>query len=155
VKLVDTTVLIAASPSEVFALLTQAELLIEWMAPIVSLDPRPGGELTWTHHNGDTVRGEFVELVPDRRVVFTYGWERVDVGVPPGSTVVEIDLRPTASGTELRLVHRGLDGPMADAHRGGWSNYLRRLTERAEGRDPGPDPLVDGRVPTRAELGMS
>jgi uncharacterized protein YndB with AHSA1/START domain len=108
----------------------------------------------WTHHNGDTVRGEFVELVPDRRVVFTYGWERGDVGVPPGSTVVEIDLRPTPSGTELRLVHRGLEGPMADAHSGGWANYLTRLACRAEGRDPGPDPLADGRVPTRAELGL-
>jgi uncharacterized protein YndB with AHSA1/START domain len=64
--------------------------------------PRPGGEVSWTHHNGDTVRGEFVELVPDRRVVFTYGWERTDVGVPLGSTVVEIYLRPTATGTELR-----------------------------------------------------
>jgi uncharacterized protein YndB with AHSA1/START domain len=155
VKLVDKTITIAAEPSDVYALLTQAELLIEWMAPIASLDARPGGEVSWTHRNGDTVRGEFVELVPDRRVVFTYGWERTDVGVPPGSTVVEIDLRPVPTGTELRLVHRGLEGPMADAHSGGWANYLARLTTRAEGRDPGADPLAAGRVPTRAELGLS
>lgn len=155
VRLVDTTISIAAPPSEVYALLTQADLLIEWMAPIASLDARPGGEVTWTHQNGDTVRGEFVELVPDRRVVFTYGWERADVGVPPGSTVVEIDLRPTPAGTELRLVHRGLEGPMANAHAGGWANYLARLATCAEGRDPGPDPLADGRVPTRAELGLA
>lgn len=154
-KLVDRQVVIAAEPSEVYAFLTRADLLIEWMAPIAVLDPRPGGELSWTHHNGDTVRGEFVELVPDRRVVFTYGWERADVGVPPGSTVVEIELRPVPGGTELRLVHRGLEGPMADAHDGGWSNYLARLAIRAAGSDPGPDPLADGRVPTRAELGLS
>jgi uncharacterized protein YndB with AHSA1/START domain len=154
VKLVDTTISIAAEPSEVYALLTQAELLIEWMAPIATLDARPGGEVSWTHNNGDTVRGEFIELVPDRRVVFTYGWERTDVGVPPGSTVVEIDLHPTPAGTELRLVHRGLEDPMADAHAGGWTNYLGRLATRAEGGDPGPDPLAAGRVPTRAELGL-
>lgn len=153
-KLVDTTISIAAPPAEVYALLTQAELLVEWMAPIASLDARPGGALSWTHHNGDTVRGEYLELVPDRRVVFTYGWERDDVGVPPGSTVVEIDLRPTPKGTELRLVHRGLEGPMSDAHAGGWMNYLARLAIRAEGREPGPDPLAAGRVPTRAELGL-
>lgn len=153
-KLVDRRIVIAASPSDVYALLTQADLLIEWMAPIASLDPRPGGEVCWTHHNGDTVRGEFLELVTDRRVVFTSGWERPDVGVPPGSTVVEIDLRSVPGGTELHLVHRGLEGPMADAHDGGWSNYLARLALRAEGRDPGPDPLADGRVPTRAELGL-
>ncbi|HEX4981462.1 MAG TPA: SRPBCC family protein, partial [Ilumatobacteraceae bacterium] len=97
-KLVDKTILIAAAPSEVYALLTQADLLVEWMAPVASLDARPGGEVSWTHHNGDTVLGEFVELVPDRRVVFTYGWDRTDVGVPPGSTLVEIDLRPTPAG---------------------------------------------------------
>lgn len=153
-KLVERTISIAASPSEVYALLTQAELLVEWMAPIASLDPRPGGEVSWTHANGDTVRGEFVELVPDRRVVFTYGWVRADVGVPPGSTVVEIDLRPNATGTELRLVHRGLEGPMADAHTGGWANYLGRLAVRATGADPGPDPLAEGRVPSRADLGL-
>lgn len=154
-KLVDTTLSIAASPSDVYALLTQAELLVEWMAPIAYLDPVPGGELCWTHHNGDTVRGTFVELVPDRRVVFTFGWDRRDVGVPPGSTVVEIDLRPTAAGTELRLVHRGLEGPMADAHSGGWANYLSRLATRAQGRDPGSDPLAAERVPARAELGLA
>ncbi len=40
-KLVDKTISIAAAPSEVYALLTQAELLVEWMAPIASLDARP------------------------------------------------------------------------------------------------------------------
>ncbi len=153
-KLVDKMIVIAAPPGEVYALLTDAELLVEWMAPTARLDPRPGGEVTWTHRNGDTVRGEFVELVPDRRVVFTYGWDRADVGVPPGSTVVEITLRPVAAGTELRLVHRGLEGPMADAHAGGWGNYLGRLAARAEGRDPGADPLAGERVPTRARLGL-
>ena len=153
-KLVDQRIVIAAPASEVYALLTQAELLAEWMAPIAELDARPGGAVTWTHHNGDVVRGEFVELVPHRRVVFTYGWERTDVGVPPGSTVVEIDLRPVAGGTELHLVHRGLDGPMADAHAGGWANYLGRLATRAGGVDPGPDRLAAGRVPSRRDLGL-
>ncbi len=43
---------------------------------------------------------------------------------------------------------------MADAHAGGWDNYLHRLAATAEGRDPGPDPLLDERVPTPAELGL-
>jgi len=118
------------------------------MAPIADLDAQPGGSLRWTHLNGDSVIGEFLELLPDRRIVFTYGWDREDVGIPPGSTTVEIDLLPRGGGTELRLVHRGLSGPMTEAHDGGWSNYLARLAALAEGRDPGPDPLAAERVPS-------
>jgi uncharacterized protein YndB with AHSA1/START domain len=147
-KLVEKRIFIAASPTRVYELLTDEELLVEWMAPHAELDARPGGRLTWTHVNGDSVVGTFVELVPSRRVVFTYGWDREDVRIPPGSTTVEIDLRPHEGGTELYLVHRGLAEPMADAHSGGWSNYLARLTALAEGRDPGPDPLAAERVPT-------
>jgi uncharacterized protein YndB with AHSA1/START domain len=147
VKLVERRVFIDDQPARVYELLTDAEHLATWMAPLVHAEPRPGGELTWTHHNGDTVAGAYVELVPDRRVVFTYGWQRADVGVPPGSTTVTIDLRPRCGGTELHLVHRGLSGPMAEAHAGGWANYLGRLAAVAEGREPGPDPLADERVP--------
>jgi uncharacterized protein YndB with AHSA1/START domain len=151
-KLVEKRIVIDAPPSVVYELLTQAELFVEWMAPTAELDTRPSGQITWTHHNGDTVTGTFVELVVNHRIVFTFGWQRADVGVPPGSTSVEIDLLPHRRGTELHLVHRGLEGPMADAHAGGWDNYLSRLAVRATGRDPGRDPLEHERVPARHEL---
>ena len=152
-KLVDKHVFIDASPARVYELLTDAELLVEWMAPVAEIDATPGGALTWTHVNGDSVVGTFVELTPHRRIVFTYGWDREDVDIPPGSTTVEIDLRPRDGGTELHLVHRGLTEPMADAHTGGWSNYLARLAAVAEGRDPGIDPLAGERVPSARETG--
>jgi uncharacterized protein YndB with AHSA1/START domain len=153
-KLVEKRIFIAASPTRVYELLTDEELLVEWMAPHAELDPRPGGKLTWTHANGDRVAGTFVELVPSRRIVFTYGWDREDVRIPLGSTTVEIALRPHEGGTELHLVHRGLAEPMADAHSGGWNIYLGRLAARAEGRDPGPDPLEAERVPAARDLGL-
>jgi hypothetical protein len=84
--------------------------------------------------------------------VFSFGWDRPDIEVPEGSTVVEIDLIPQDGGTRLRLVHRGLEGPMADAHDGGWTNYLARLAAVAEGRHPGPDALADQRVPSARQL---
>jgi uncharacterized protein YndB with AHSA1/START domain len=152
VKLIERELFIDAPPERVYELLTDAELLIEWMAPEAELDARVGGHIRWTHLEGDSVVGNFVELVPARRVVFTFGWERPDIAVPPGSTTVEIDLRPAGGGTELRLVHRGLSGRMADAHAGGWTNYLTRLAVVAEGRDPGPDPLAGERVPAAADL---
>lgn len=153
-KLVDQRIFIDAPPARVYELLTQSDGLAEWMAPFVDADPRPGGALMWTHANGDSVVGEYLELVPARRVVFTYGWDRPDVKIDPGSTIVEIDLRPLRGGTELHLVHRGLPGPMADAHAGGWTNYLGRLAISAEGRDPGPDALAGDRVPSARDVGL-
>jgi uncharacterized protein YndB with AHSA1/START domain len=151
-RLVRRSIQIGAPPSLVYELLTDRALFVQWMAESAGIDGRPGGLIRWTHPNGDSCSGHFVELVADRRVVFTYGWERPDVEIPPGSTTVEIDLVPHARGTEVRLVHRGLSGPMADAHAGGWTHYLRRLATRAEGGDPGLDPWADRRVPAAGEL---
>ena len=152
IRLVDRRLVIDAPPSRVYRLLTDAERFVEWMAPEAVLEPRPGGTITWRHANGDRCRGTYVELVPDRRIVFTYGWERAEVGIPPGSTTVEITLRPHGTGTELHLVHRGLPGPMVEPHDGGWRHYLTRLADLAEGHDPGPDALAAQRVPTAQEL---
>jgi uncharacterized protein YndB with AHSA1/START domain len=154
VKLVDRTIEVHAPADLLYELLTDAEHLVRWMAASAHVEARVGGIIRWTHANGDSCSGEFVELVPARRIVFTYGWERPDVEVPPGSTTVEITLEPIGGSTRLRLVHRGLAGPQADAHAGGWANYLARLAAVAEGQDPGPDALADERVPTAAELGL-
>jgi uncharacterized protein YndB with AHSA1/START domain len=54
------------------------------------------------------VVGRFVELVPPRRLVFTYGWEDGRMGVPPESTTVEIHLVEQDGATTVRLVHHGL-----------------------------------------------
>jgi uncharacterized protein YndB with AHSA1/START domain len=157
IRPVDRRIHIAAPPARVYALLTDATRFVEWMAPEAVIEPHPGGRITWRHTNGDRCGGSFVDLVPDRRIVFTYGWERPDVEIPMGSTTVEITLHPTSTlsgvGTELHLVHRGLPGPMADAHDGGWRNYLGRLLTLAEGHDPGPDPLAAHRVPSAAAPG--
>lgn len=152
-KLVERTIEIAAPPSVVYDLFVDAGQLVRWMAPTAEVDATVGGTIRWTHANGDSCIGAFAELVPARRITFTYGWDRPEVGIPPGSTRVEIRLEPHGiDGTLLRLVHRGLSDPMADAHAGGWANYLRRLAAVAEGRDPGPDPLAGERVPAAAEV---
>jgi uncharacterized protein YndB with AHSA1/START domain len=152
VRLVEKRLRIEAPAELVFEMLTRAEHFVRWMAPTADVDARPGGELRWTHANGNTCSGRFLDLVPGRRIVFSYGWARADVEVPPGSTTVEITLIPVGTGTELRLVHSGLAGPLADAHAGGWDNYLGRLAAVAEGRDPGPDRLARERVPSATEL---
>ena len=152
-KIVAQEIVIDATADTIYQMLVDPELFVLWMADDATLDPVPGGTVRWTHANGDTCSGNYVQLVPGRRVVFTYGWERPEVEIPPGSTTVEIDLLPHVDGTTLvKLVHRGLGDLAADAHTGGWRHYLDRLRSAAEGRRPGPDPFVDRRVPTPREL---
>jgi uncharacterized protein YndB with AHSA1/START domain len=125
VRLASHQVRIAAPIEVVWAHLTTAEGLVRWVGPAATADPAPGGVLRWTHPDGSTVVGHFVEVVPPRRVVFTYGWEDGQLGVPPGSTTVESDLVEEDGATTVRLVHHGLppqpsrttsgDGPTSSA----------------------------------------
>ncbi|SOX53410.1 ATPase [Mycobacterium ahvazicum] len=150
-KLAAQQLVVHASAQRVFELFTDPDQFIQWMAPQATLEPIPGGIVRWTHPNGDTVSGRYLEITP-HRIVFTYGWERPEVEIPPGSTTVEIDLTPQPDGsTMVTLVHRGLDEPAADAHRGGWAHYIDRMRRTAEGEDVGADPWAQRRVPTFEE----
>ena len=115
---------IAAPATVVWVHLTTADGLTRWVGPEASAEPVPGGALRWMHPNGATVVGRFVELVPHRRVVFTYGWEDGRLGVGPESTTVEIDLEERAGVTTLRLVHHGLPPDALADHERGWAYFL-------------------------------
>jgi uncharacterized protein YndB with AHSA1/START domain len=130
---------VAAPPAAVYAYLTESDRWASWQGEEATIEPQPGGLFRMRMGTGETARGQFVELVPDRRVVFTWGW--VDVpGVPPGSTTVEIELVAEGDGTMIRLTHRDLPADDAPTHEAGWRHYLTRLGARAEGLEPGPDP---------------
>jgi uncharacterized protein YndB with AHSA1/START domain len=123
-RLASYEVTIAAPVEVVWAHLTTAEGLVRWVGPEATADPEPGGMLRWVHPNGATVVGRFVELVPYRRVVFTYGWEDGRLGVALGSTTVEIGLVEEADTTTLRLVHHGLPPETVPDHQQGWAYFL-------------------------------
>jgi uncharacterized protein YndB with AHSA1/START domain len=139
---------IAASPETVWQYLVDAEKATRWMGQSASYDPRPGGLYRVDVIPGHTASGEFVELDPPHRLVFTWGWEPGADGpnpVPPGSSTIEIELVPNGAGTTLRFTHRDL--PSSDAvqsHAHGWDHYLERLTIAGAGGDPGRDPWIDG-----------
>lgn len=138
-KAIEKVITIAARPETVFRLLTDPREYVRWKGKLAELEPRPGGAFRVDFMNDkDIVVGKFVEVVPARRVVFTWGWQGNEI-VPPGSSTVEIDLEPDGQGTRLRLVHRGLPEGALASHTEGWDFFLPRLTNVAEGRDPGTD----------------
>jgi uncharacterized protein YndB with AHSA1/START domain len=131
---------IAASPATVFSFFTDVERWTLWQGIDGEIDARPGGGLQIRMPGGQVASGQFVEIVPERKLVFTWGWEGDAPPVAPGSTTVVIELEADEGGTLLRLTHSGLEPPpVAEHHRAGWVRYLERLGIRAEGGDPGPD----------------
>lgn len=141
---IQVEVRIRAKPEVIFPFFTDPEKIVLWQGTEATLDARPGGVYRVHVAGRYMARGEFVSIEPNKRVVFTWGWEDEGHPVPPGSSTVEVTLHPEGDSTIVRLRHSGLSVEQAQEHKAGWGHYLPRLVERAEGRDPGPDPMMTG-----------
>ena len=130
---------INAAPTTIFPYLVDPELLVRWMGTEAVVDPVPGGEFRVLCGGVNPSAGHFVEVVPNEKVIFTFGWDVAGHPIPPGSSEVEITLTPDGERTLLRLVHRGLPDDAISDHLGGWTYYLARLEKVVGGIDPGPD----------------
>ncbi len=140
---VERELLIDASPETVWEFLVDPEKATRWMGMTATFDARPGGELRVEVIPGHTAAGEFVELDPPHRLVYTFGWEDGVSVVPPGGSTIEFELTPSGSGTALRFTHRDLpSAAAAESHGHGWDHYLGRLAIAAPGGDAGADPWV-------------
>jgi uncharacterized protein YndB with AHSA1/START domain len=145
---------IKARPETVFSFFTDRERLLSWQGVSAEIDARPGGVFRVNVRGDGWARGTFTVVDPYRRIVFTWGWEGDDSALPPGSSTVEITLEPEGDHTVLTLRHSGLPLPALDAHRDGWNHYLDRLTIRAAGGDPGPDPTAEPQLLVECACGQ-
>ena len=139
---------VAAPPGEVFRWFVDPDLLARWIGIRAALEPRPGGSFRFEIVEGEWCSGRYLEVVPGRRVVFTWGWDSGAIPVPPGSSTVTVDLLDHPDGTLVRLVHSDLAPEVRRLHAEGWSRFLPRLAAVVAGRDPGEDPARDGPPPT-------
>jgi uncharacterized protein YndB with AHSA1/START domain len=126
---------IAARPETVFAYLIDPIKLVEWMGRSATLDPRAGGLFRLDLNGAMVARGEYVEVVENKRVAFTWGWEASDEVVQPGDSLVEITLRRDGDGTSLHLRHSGLPGDEARSHGEGWDQFLPQLVALLAGKE--------------------
>lgn len=139
-KAVEREVKVNAKPETVFSYLVDESKLRRWMSMSGAWDPRPGGSFRLQMTKEDVAVGKYVEVQAPSRVVFTWGWEGEDAVTKPGSSTVEITLKPDGSGTLVRLVHCDLPtAESAESHGHGWEHYLQRLSVAAAGGDPGLD----------------
>lgn len=135
--MVEREVRIAARPEIIFPFFTDATKLLRWKGIEAEVEARPGGLLRLNLNGRDVMRGEYVEITPHERVVFTWGWEQGGAAeVPPGASLVEVRLVPDGDYTVVRLRHSGLaSAELQHSHLVGWDYYLPRLSIVARGGD--------------------
>jgi uncharacterized protein YndB with AHSA1/START domain len=127
-----------AGADAVFAAWTNPEMLrlwygpgADWDTPLAELDPRVGGRLRVAMRDpaGNVFGGggEYREVDPPRRLVFTWTWDRPEAG--EGTQVVEIDFTDNGNGTTtVVMINRGLrDEPSRESHREGWDGSFDNL----------------------------
>jgi uncharacterized protein YndB with AHSA1/START domain len=131
-----------APPSVVFALWSDAEHMKRWMGPKnficpeAIIDFRVGGSyraMIQSAEYGDSwFSGIYREIVPDKRLVFTFTWENE---VPPGGqeTLITITLEER-NGKTVQTFHQKPFGTVErrDSHVGGWSEAFDKEAAYAE-----------------------
>jgi uncharacterized protein YndB with AHSA1/START domain len=128
---------IDAPRDRVYAAWTDPAQLREWFGPETVqthdfvAEIRVGGKYRWDLTNAEgermTVHGEYRELEPGRKIVFTWQWDDDEVW-ENRTSVVTVELSDCAGGTELRLIHEQLPSePSRDRHTHGWTSALSGL----------------------------
>jgi uncharacterized protein YndB with AHSA1/START domain len=149
---------INAPPADIYRAYVNPEALVRWLPPtgmkgrIETFDPRNGGEyrivLTYvdpkhtaagkTTRDADVVRGRFLELVPDRRIVQSVYFESTDSRFA-GEMTLTWQLNPAPEGTTVEIVAENVPDGIAPAdHEAGFAATLENLAAFVEGRPDDP-----------------
>jgi uncharacterized protein YndB with AHSA1/START domain len=123
-----------AAPAKVFVAWTDPEKVKHWMGPgevkLVSAecDLRVGGRYRWLMRapSGEEhdVSGVYREIIPDRKLVFTWSWKTM----PERESLVTVTIEPDGSGSLLTLMHEQFaDEDARDRHNAGWTSALDKM----------------------------
>jgi uncharacterized protein YndB with AHSA1/START domain len=115
----------------VYAAWTEPEHLKQWwgpegfVSPSAEIDLRVGGRYRAGMRAPDgtemAVVGEYTEITPPERIVFTWAWDPPMGG--PEETLVTVEFRDLGDMTELALTHeRFLSVESRDQHQHGWES---------------------------------
>lgn len=125
---------------KVFAAWTDPEQLRQWFGPsekyevrLAEVELRAGGRYRLALRSPDgadvAVSGEYKEIVPGEKLVFTWRWDHSDEAFP--DTLVCVELRDHDGGTEMHLTHSLFsEEKQVEMHTQGWIGCLERLVTR-------------------------
>jgi uncharacterized protein YndB with AHSA1/START domain len=127
-----------ASPELIFSAMTEPARLATWWGPHgfttpeAALDLREGGRYRFTMQPPDGepfhLSGEFLEVDPPSRLVYTFRWEEPDPD--DRETVVVLALSALGDATQVSLSHGEFATEARLAlHRAGWTDAVEKLGE--------------------------
>lgn len=130
-----------APVKKVFAALTNAEQMVNWMGPEyvtcenVEVDLRVGGKYRISMKSEQGVHiavGEYREIETNKKLVFTWHW----VDGTFENSIVTILFSETSDGTAINLNHSLLpDRENAQDHSEGWSSSITKLENYLENQE--------------------
>jgi uncharacterized protein YndB with AHSA1/START domain len=132
---------IATRPDKIYRAFVESDAIASWLPPygflctVHELDARVGGHHKMSFRNFTTGEshgfgGEYLELVPGQRLVYT---DRFDDPNLPGEMRVTVDLKAVSVGTEMHIEQQGVpDLIPLDGCYLGWQASLRKLAKLVE-----------------------
>lgn len=130
------------APEKVWRAWTDPEAVKRWWGPgpgepvsVAELDVRVGGRFRIVFGGADgrahECAGVYQEVVPNRKLVFTWCWPNT---TPERVSVVTIVFEDLKGRTRLVFQHEQLfDEKVRDDHKRGWSGTLDKLADFLEG----------------------
>lgn len=132
---------IAARPEKVYRAFLELDAVASWLPPygflctVHELEPKVGGKHRMSFRNfttGDShsFGGEYLELVPGERLVYT---DRFDDPNLAGEMKVTVVLKAVSVGTEISIEQSGVPEVIPlEACYLGWQESLRKLAKLVE-----------------------
>ena len=132
---------VATKPEKIYRAFLEGDALAKWLprngftCTVHELDAKAGGRFKMSFRNFTTGHshsfgGEYLELVPYERIIYT---DKFDDPNLPGQIQVTVTLKKVSCGTELHIVQEGLpDVIPPEACYLGWQESLRNLARLVE-----------------------
>jgi uncharacterized protein YndB with AHSA1/START domain len=132
---------IAARPEKVYRAFLEPDAIASWLPPygflctVHELEAKAGGKHRMSFRNfttGDShaFGGEYIELVPGERLVYT---DKFDDPNLPGEMKVTVTLKAVSVGTEMTVVQEGVpDVIPPEGCYLGWQDSLHKLAKLVE-----------------------
>jgi uncharacterized protein YndB with AHSA1/START domain len=132
------------TPERLYKAFLDPQAMVKWLPPngftgkVDKMDARAGGSYhmsftNFTTGSSHSFGGEYLELVPGKRIVHT---DRFDAG-PPGTMTTTIEIRKVMVGAELNVTQDGVpDAIPAEMCYLGWGESLDLLKMLVEPEIP-------------------